>query len=225
MTQLHRDDFLGGATAVSGTSVTAGIGEFGWNTIHESAQGSVSQQPARDGRLGIVRVSSSSSSGRQGLYLGSAASGGKILQVDQLVHVEFTIALISNRFRFGLGVSAIPTGFGAEGLYLQAQPGGSPANWAAIVRTGNTPTVKDTGVELAYGPDEWLKGKFERMIGEENVTLGWKVYIDDTLVATFEDGTDPQPDFNSALLFGAQSTHGDSLQSHADIDAVEFARL
>lgn len=222
-TQLHRDDFFGGANLVSGTNAAAGLGQFGWNTVHDSAQGSLSQQPARDGRLGIVRCSSSPSSGRQAMYLGTAVSSGKLIEPSQIVHVEFTIALIANRFRFGIGANAIATGFGDEGIYLQAQPG-TPNNWFAIARTGNVPTVRDTGVELQYGLDKWLRGKFERMIGDGNATLGWKVYIDDALVATFDAAVDPVPTFNAALLLGVQSTHTD-VQSHADVDTVELARL
>src|SRR5262245_44191904 len=186
MTQLIRDDFFGGANTVVGSNATAGIGELGWNAVAGSGNGSVTQQPARSGRLGIVRCSSNPTGGRQGMYLGTAVSGGKIIEPNQIVHVEFTIALIANRFRFGLGAHGIDTGFGEEGIYLQAQPGLTPNNWQAIARVGNVPLVRDTGVELAYGPDAWLRGKFERMIGANNATLGWKVYIDDVLVATFD---------------------------------------
>ena len=175
-----RDRFVGGAISVSGTNANANVGEMAWNTVHDFSNGTVARVPSVPGHIGIVRLTSNASNGRQGIYLGNAVSNGSMIALDDMASTRWVVRAVNQRCRFGFGDNTQDASLGNNSFFVQASPN-TLANWSFNTRKAGVSTLVDT--LLPIDPNQWVEWEIQR----EPVTGALTVLADGEEIVSVTD--------------------------------------
>lgn len=172
---FFQDRFIGGALSVSGTNADANIGELQWNTVLDTAAGTVARVASTAGHIGVVRVTSNAASGRQSMYLGHAAVNGNLINLNDMDSTKWVVAWIQGRARFGFGNDSAGLGLGTENFRLEADQ--TAGVWACVTTGGGAATSVATAIPLVSG--QFIEWRLQRVSANE-----YRFFANDELVHT-----------------------------------------